>query len=87
MKRTTPAHESGHGLGLDPWHVNRDGINNPGTENRRVSPGNLSEIRRNILENGTDKSSFIDKYISGVKRVNYGSTTTTIYNADGTVKN
>ena len=87
MKRTTPAHESGHGLGLDLWHINKDGINNPGTENRRVSLGNLSEIRANILENGTDKSSLIDKYISGIKRVNYGSTNTTIYAADGTEKN
>jgi RHS repeat-associated protein len=88
MKTTTPAHEQGHGLGLsNPWHDLAEGIMVPGTNNRKVTQGNLSEMRSNILEHGTDKSSLIDKYLFNVKRLNYGSTNTTIYDKDGFSKN
>jgi len=84
MKTTTPAHETGHGLGLSTmWHHYAEGIMVPATENRRVTPENLAELRGNILQNGTDKSSWIDKYIYGVKRLNYGATNTYIYTQEG----
>lgn len=87
MKDTTPAHESGHGLNLStPWHDNADGIMVPGTNNRKVTPSNLNELKNNVLQ-GQDKSSLIDKYLFNVKRVNVGSTSTTIYDKDGRAKN
>jgi hypothetical protein len=55
----------------------------PATNNRKVSDGNLSETRSMILQYGTDKSSLVDKYLFGVKRLNYGSTTSTIYDKEG----
>jgi RHS repeat-associated protein len=83
MKSTTPAHEMGHGFGLHPWHVNAEGINVAGTDNRKVTPGNLAEVRQNVLRNGQDKSSWWDKYVLGVKRVNYGSTNTQFFDQEG----
>jgi RHS repeat-associated protein len=87
MKDTTPAHESGHGLNVsDPWHSNAEGIMVPGTDDRKVTPSNVNELRRNALQ-GQDKSSLVDKYLFDVKRVNVGSTTTTIYDKNGIGKN
>src|SRR5690606_10130786 len=87
MKTTTPAHESGHGLNLStPWHDNAEGIMVPGTNNRKVTPLNLAELRNSVLQ-GQDKSSLIDKYLFNEKRVNVGSTNTTIYDKDGRAKN
>jgi RHS repeat-associated protein len=85
MKDTTPAHELGHGFGLDPFHVNAEGINKPNTNDRKVTPANLAEVRRNMLSGSTDKSGLLDKLL-GEKVLNYGNTTTTIYNKDGSAK-
>jgi hypothetical protein len=80
MKSTTPAHEMGHGLNL-----NHDdgGIMVPGISNRKVTTDNLSQLRNRIDQFGTDKSGLIDKYWSGVKRMNYGSTATQLYDKNG----
>ena len=83
MKSTTPAHETGHGLMM--MHGD-GGIMVEGTNNRKVTNDNLLNLRTRIMDWGTDKSSLWDKYVSGVKRLNYGSTNTTIYNSDGTEK-
>jgi hypothetical protein len=92
---TTPAHEVGHSLGLStPSHDNAEGIMIPGTDNRRVTSGNLIELRTNIMEKSTQKTGLIDKYVTGpikeyvtgTRTVNYGSTNTVIYNANGNRK-
>jgi len=83
MKTTTPSHEIGHGLNIGAWHINAEGIMVPATENRKVTSGNLSDVRNTILQHGTDKSSLVDKYLFNVKRLNYGSTNSKIYDKDG----
>jgi hypothetical protein len=80
MKSTTPAHEMGHGLNLT---HDDGGIMVPGTSDRKVTTENLSTLRNRIEQFGTDKSGLIDKYWSGVKRINYGSTATQLYDKDG----
>lgn len=92
---TTPAHEVGHGFGLStPWHDNAEGIMVAGTDNRKVTSGNVSALRSNILQNSTQKTGLIDKYVTGpikeyftgTRTVNYGSTNTVIYDANGNRK-
>ncbi|MDW3191990.1 MAG: DUF6443 domain-containing protein [Cytophagales bacterium] len=84
MYNTSPAHEMGHGLGLD---HKAGGVMTPGVGNNGpVNSSNLAEVRGYILDTGSDKSSFRDTYIRGVKRVNFGSTNTTFHIKRGNVR-
>ena len=84
MNNTTPAHEMGHGLGLD--HED-GGVMTPGVGNNGpVNSSNLSKVRSYIMDTGSDKSSFRDTYLRGVKRVNFGSTNTTFHIKRGNVR-
>jgi len=88
MKTTSPAHEIGHSLDINSIdHLGAEGIMVPGTNQRTVTPANISELRYDILSDGKDKSSLVDKYLFRVKRLNYGATPSIIYNQYGDDKN
>lgn len=86
MTDTTPSHETGHGLGIN-YNSHRDnGIMKAGTNNRKVTSEDLSDIRRGVLRDGRPRTGIIEavkSLFTGTRTVDYGPTNTQIYNSYG----